>query len=168
MIHNNHLGNFFLSGTFLKIVFWISDTTDFQTLRWQIKPIRLLNALCRPFLKFTSLAPLVAIFCHFWRIFYYTDSRRNRRSNDGWTFKLRRFVIPDWNLQFTILFRIFYYKPGLVAVLVIVLGRLMKIKKLPSSDVLVSAHSWSRKSSSSDVVPFCRGLVWSKNFKIRL
>ena len=53
---------FFLSGTFLKIVFWISDTTDFQTLRWKIKPIRLFNALCCPFLEFTSLAPLVAIF----------------------------------------------------------------------------------------------------------
>ena len=55
----------FLGNPFLKFVFCDCDTTDFQTDRLKILPIRMLNALCCPFLKFTSLAPLVAIFVIF-------------------------------------------------------------------------------------------------------
>ena len=46
----------------MKFVFCNCDTTDFQTNRLTILPTRMFNALCCPFLKFTSLAPLVAIF----------------------------------------------------------------------------------------------------------
>ena len=56
---------FFLSAPFLKFVFWNCDPTDFQTKRFKILPIRLLNALCCPFLKLTSLTPLVDIFIIF-------------------------------------------------------------------------------------------------------
>ena len=52
---------FFLGGPFLKLNFCNCETTDFQTNRLTIFPIRMLNALCCPFLKFASLAPLVAI-----------------------------------------------------------------------------------------------------------
>ena len=61
------LGNFFIGDPFLKFVFCNCDTTDFQTNRLTILPTRMFNALCCPFLKFTSLAPLVAIFVIFWR-----------------------------------------------------------------------------------------------------
>ena len=46
----------------MKIVFRTLDTTDFQTIVFKIKHVRLPNALCCYFLEFTSLAPLVAIF----------------------------------------------------------------------------------------------------------
>ena len=49
----------------MKFVFCNCDTTEFQTNSFKILLIRMLNALCCPFLKFTSLAPLVAIFVIF-------------------------------------------------------------------------------------------------------
>ena len=42
---------FFISAPFLKFVFWITDTPDFQTNRLKIKPLRFLNALCCPFFE---------------------------------------------------------------------------------------------------------------------
>ena len=56
---------FFLGDPFLKFVFCNCDTTDFHTKRFTILPLKTLNALCFPFLNFTSLAPLVAIFVIF-------------------------------------------------------------------------------------------------------
>ena len=56
---------FFLGDPFLKFVFCNCDTTDFQTDRFTLLTTRMRNALCWPFLKFTSLAPLVAIFVIF-------------------------------------------------------------------------------------------------------
>ena len=62
IIESEGLGNFFLSAPFLKFVFCNCDTTEFQTNSFKILLIRMLNALCCLFLKFTSLATLVAIF----------------------------------------------------------------------------------------------------------
>ena len=56
---------FFLGDPFLKFVFCNCDTTDFQTNRFTILPTRMHNALCWPFSRFISLAPLVAIFIIF-------------------------------------------------------------------------------------------------------
>ena len=49
-----------------------------------------------PFLEFTSLAPLVAIFVILGVYFIILIPEKNRHSTDGWTSKLRRFVISDW------------------------------------------------------------------------
>ena len=49
----------------MKFVFCNCDATDFQTIRLTILSTRMLNALCCSFLKFTSLAPMVAIFVIF-------------------------------------------------------------------------------------------------------
>ena len=49
----------------MKFVFCNCDTTDFQTNRFTILPTRMHNALCWPFSRFISLAPLVAIFVIF-------------------------------------------------------------------------------------------------------
>ena len=49
----------------MKFVFCNCDTTDFQTNRFAILATRMRNALCWPFSRFISLAPLVAIFVIF-------------------------------------------------------------------------------------------------------
>ena len=68
------LGNFFLSGTFLKLVFRSPILINFQTVWLKLKLIRLLNTLRCPFFGFASLASLVATFAissQFWIYCYH-------------------------------------------------------------------------------------------------
>ena len=58
----------------MKLVFCNCDTTDFQTNSFKILLIRMLNALCCLFLKFTSLAPLVAIFFIIFSLYFMLQS----------------------------------------------------------------------------------------------